>query len=34
MDVLHGLTLGDVLREHRRSRPQQIAVVDGDVRLT
>src|SRR5689334_12036125 len=34
MDVVHGLTLGDVLREHRRSWPQQTAVVDGDVRLT
>lgn len=34
MDLLHGLTLGDMLREHRRSRPQQLAAVDGDVRLT
>lgn len=29
---MHGL--GDVLREHRRSRPQQVAVVDGSVELT
>jgi len=38
VDVLHGLTFADVLREHRRSRPQKIAVVDHDfardVRLT
>ncbi len=34
MSSLHGLTLGDVLREHRRSRPEHPAVVDGDVRLT
>ncbi len=38
MDVLHGLTFADVLREQRRSRPEQVAVVDGDfgrdVRLT
>jgi acyl-CoA synthetase (AMP-forming)/AMP-acid ligase II len=31
---VHGLTLGDVLGEHRRGRPLQIACVDGDVRLT
>jgi acyl-CoA synthetase (AMP-forming)/AMP-acid ligase II len=35
---MHGLTFGDALREHRRSRPEQVAVVDGDfgrdVRLT
>jgi acyl-CoA synthetase (AMP-forming)/AMP-acid ligase II len=30
---VHALTLGDVLREHRRSRPDQVAAVDGDVRL-
>ncbi|HEV3133199.1 MAG TPA: AMP-binding protein [Acidimicrobiia bacterium] len=30
MDVLHGLTFADVLREQRRSRPEQPAVVDGD----
>lgn len=29
---MHGL--GDVLREHRRSRPQLTAVVDGELRLT
>ena len=34
MDVLHALTLADVLREHRRSYPRRTAVVDGDVRLT
>src|SRR2546429_7380331 len=35
---MHGLTFADVLREQRRSRPEQVAVVDGDfgrdVRLT
>ena len=35
---MHGLTFADVLREQRRSRPEQLAVVDGDfgrdVRLT
>lgn len=31
---LHGLTLGDVLREHRRSRPDHVAVVDGEIRLS
>src|SRR5438477_9943955 len=38
VDVMHGLTFADVLREQRRSRPEQVAVVDGDfgrdVRLT
>lgn len=34
MDLLHSLTLGDVLREHRRSHPNRTAIVDGDVRLT
>ena len=38
MDVLHGLTFADVLREQRRTRPEQLAVIDGDfardVRLT
>ncbi len=29
---LHGL--GDVLREHRRSRPQQIALVDGSMEIS
>jgi acyl-CoA synthetase (AMP-forming)/AMP-acid ligase II len=33
-DLLHTFTLGDVLREHRRSRPDLPAVVDGDARLT
>ena len=34
MDLLHALTLGDVLREHRRSYPQETAVVCGETRLT
>jgi long-chain acyl-CoA synthetase len=34
IDSRHTLTLGDVLREHARSRPEQDALVDGDVRLT
>jgi acyl-CoA synthetase (AMP-forming)/AMP-acid ligase II len=38
VDVLHALTFADVLREQRRSRPERLAVVDGDfgrdVRLT
>src|SRR5205085_10439237 len=38
VEVLHGLTSADVLREQRRSWPEQVAVVDGDfgrdVRLT
>jgi acyl-CoA synthetase (AMP-forming)/AMP-acid ligase II len=34
VDALHDLTLGDVLREHRRSRPQQTAVVCGEFRAT
>jgi long-chain acyl-CoA synthetase len=34
MDPLHDLTLGDVLREHRRSRPDRTAVVCGDYRAT
>lgn len=29
-----GLTLGDIVREHRRNYPERVAVVDGDVRLT
>jgi acyl-CoA synthetase (AMP-forming)/AMP-acid ligase II len=28
------LTLGDVIREHRRSYPHAVALVDGEVRLT
>ena len=34
MDPRRSLTLADVLREHRRGRPQQLAAVDGAVRLT
>ena len=34
LDLLHNLTLGDLLREHARSRPDVLAAVDGDVRLT
>ncbi|WP_329519942.1 AMP-binding protein [Spirillospora sp. NBC_01491] len=34
MPSIHGLTLGDVLSEHRRGRPLGTAVVDGPVRLT
>ncbi len=34
MDPLHDLTLGDVLREHRRSRPRQTATVCGAHRAT
>ena len=34
MDTLHALTLGDVLREHARSRPAALAVIDGDRRHT
>lgn len=34
MDLLHSLTLGDVLREHRRSYPQRTALVCGDDRYT
>ena len=34
MSVVHRLTLGDVLSEHRRGRPLGTAVVDGPVRLT
>ena len=29
MDTLHSLSLGDLLREHRRSNPQQTALVCG-----
>ncbi|GAB3686795.1 AMP-binding protein [Actinocorallia lasiicapitis] len=31
---VHQLTLGDVLGEHRRGRPLDVAAVDGEVRLT
>ncbi|HEY2814677.1 MAG TPA: AMP-binding protein [Acidimicrobiales bacterium] len=34
VDLLHALTLGDILRENRRSFPQRTAVVDGETRLT
>lgn len=34
MDEVHDLTLGDVVREHARSRPRSTAVVCGDVRFT
>src|SRR5947199_5630376 len=34
MDLLHSLTLGDVLRENRRSYPQREPLVCGDFRLT
>jgi long-chain acyl-CoA synthetase len=33
IDVLHSLTVGDVVREHRRSYRERTAVVDGDTRL-
>ncbi|MCT9933989.1 AMP-binding protein [Planotetraspora sp. A-T 1434] len=32
--IVHRLTLSDVLADHARSRPQAMAAVDGDVRLT
>jgi acyl-CoA synthetase (AMP-forming)/AMP-acid ligase II len=34
VDTVHDLTLGDVLREHRRSRPQRTALVCGEHRST
>ncbi len=34
MDVVHGLSLADVLREHCRSWPTRTAVVDGALRLS
>jgi len=34
VDRRHALTLGDLLREHRRSRPSSVAVVDGAERIT
>ncbi len=34
MDVIHDLTLGDVLAEHRRSRPLKTALVCGNDRFT
>ncbi|MBB6172929.1 long-chain acyl-CoA synthetase [Nocardiopsis mwathae] len=33
-DTVHRLTLGDILREHRRSHPHTTAAVDGGIRLT
>jgi long-chain acyl-CoA synthetase len=32
--ALHSLTLGEILEEHRRARPQQLATVDDGLRLT
>ncbi len=32
-ELVHALTLGDLVREHARSRPRQLATIDGDVRL-
>jgi long-chain acyl-CoA synthetase len=32
-EVVHALTLGDLVRDHARSRPRQLAAIDGDVRL-
>jgi long-chain acyl-CoA synthetase len=32
--MIHSLSLSDVVADHARSRPQVVAVVDGDVRLT
>lgn len=34
MDAIHALALGDLLREHRRSNPRQVAAVCGGHRLT
>ncbi|MEY2448553.1 MAG: hypothetical protein QOH79_2029 [Acidimicrobiaceae bacterium] len=34
VDLLHALTLGDIVRENRRSYPQRTAIVDGELRLT
>jgi len=34
VDLLHALTLGDIVRENRRTYPQRVAVVDGSLRLT
>jgi acyl-CoA synthetase (AMP-forming)/AMP-acid ligase II len=34
IDLLHSLTIGDIVREHRRSYPERLAMVDGDIRLT
>ncbi len=34
MDLIHSLTLGDLLAEHRRSYPQRTALVCGETRAT
>jgi acyl-CoA synthetase (AMP-forming)/AMP-acid ligase II len=34
MNPVHSFSYGDVIREHRRSRADRLAVVDGEVRLT
>jgi acyl-CoA synthetase (AMP-forming)/AMP-acid ligase II len=34
VDALHSIGLGDLLREHRRSRPETTALVCGDARFT
>jgi len=34
IDVLHSFTLGDVVREHARNRPLEVAIVDGPHRCT
>src|SRR4051812_612564 len=34
MPALHSLTLGEILEEHRRARPEQLAVVGEGLRLT
>ncbi len=34
MDLLHSLTIGDLLREHARSYPARTALVDAEHRLT
>ena len=33
-DTVHDLTVADVVREHRRSRPDVVALVDGDTRIS
>jgi acyl-CoA synthetase (AMP-forming)/AMP-acid ligase II len=32
-ELVHALTLGDVVREHARSRPRHLAAIDGEVRI-
>lgn len=34
MNPARRLTFGDLIREHRRSYPDGVALVDGDIRLT